>query len=148
METIVIRYKQLDKAYGRLDYMVETYKRLLEKYNNLNISLACENELIVHKEALIKRFEFCFELTWKYYKLLLKEIHGKEVASSRVVFRECYNVSLFDLVETELLTTLLDVRNSTVHVYDEEMSDEIALKILELYAKLRQIITKSSQFSK
>lgn len=138
MEELGIRHKQLLQAYKRLSYMVKTFKELSQ---NKNLAFPDqENEYIVHRDALIKRFEFCYDLTWKFFKLLLKLNYSIDVTSPRKVFQECYQQGIITLQQIEYLLAIIEIRNQTTHVYDEEMAQVMSSQIVESYSFLRSII--------
>lgn len=137
------RFVQLQKAYERLCYMAETYVQLQKaaEQNGLQ-SLNQENELVTHRDALIKRFEFCYDLTWKYLKTILRDQNGIEVASPRKVFQECYAQQLLTESELTMLLGMTDIRNETTHTYDEAMADRVGMHIVEFYQLLLRLIAK------
>ena len=145
MEELIQRYQQLQKAYKRLNYMVRTYKKL-NLQHNIKAYTEEENELIVHREALIKRFEICYDLTWKFFKQFLREKHSIEVASPRKVFQACFDQSLITERDVSLLIELIDSRNQTVHVYSEDMAQAIAQQIIENYDFLDGLIQKIATY--
>ena len=147
MEGLSARYTQLLRAYSRLDYMTKTFIQLSEQVKKSAISTGVENEFIVHRDALIQRFEFCYDLTWKFFKLVLKEKHSIDVTSPRKVFQECYQQGILTRDETALLTEMIDARNETSHVYDEAVADAISLKIVDYYGILAVIVEKIKPLS-
>lgn len=140
MEELAGRYQQLLQAYKRLDYMTKKYVQLSK--STTKSSQDEEDELITHRDAVIKRFEFCYELTWKFFKLLLNKNFSIDVASPRKVFQECYQQAVFTREETELLLEMIDARNETTHVYDESVAEDISKKVVDYYAFLAQIVKK------
>jgi len=140
MEELKLRYQQLVRAYKRLAYMRNTFVSLSQDSACQKVSDEAENELIVHRDALIKRFEFCYDLTWKYLKLLLKKKHSIDVASPRSVFQECYRQSLLTREQSEAMIDMIDARNQTAHVYDEQMADIVSQSIVVYYEFLSQMI--------
>lgn len=74
MDELEKRYRQLLDGYQRLFYMVTTFKKLSE---NKHKYIEQENELITHRDALIQRFEFCYDLTWKFLNKVLDAIVKK-----------------------------------------------------------------------
>jgi nucleotidyltransferase substrate binding protein (TIGR01987 family) len=101
-----------------------------------------EDDLITHRDALIKRFEFCYDLTWKFCKLILKEKYSIDVTSPRKVFQECYQQGIFNEEETKKLLEMIEARNETSHIYDESKADAISQKIVVYYDFLIGIIKK------
>lgn len=92
--------------------------------------LAAKNEITeVERDALIKRFEFSFELLWKCAKAYLYEIEGIDAASPKKVIRASREAGLLDEEETRQALLMVDDRNLTTHTYDEEFADDLAHRI-------------------
>ncbi len=62
MDTLTLRYQQLIKAYKALE-------RMLNEMQQLSIT-SSKIQQEAYRDASIKRFEFCYELTWKYLGLV------------------------------------------------------------------------------
>lgn len=142
MEELAIRYQQILQAYKRLDYMTKKFLQLLQESSLHKLQTNEENELITHRDALIKRFEFCFDITWKFFKLFLKNNYSIDANSPRKVFQEGYQQNLFTREETAQLLEMIDARNETTHVYDEERATTISKKIIVYYDLLATIVMR------
>lgn len=86
-----------------------------------------ENEFAI--EATIQRFEFSFELFWKTLKILLQEHVGVEVRGPKPVLIESYAQEWIN--DEKKWIDLLDARNLTSHVYNEQRAQEIYEMIIE-----------------
>lgn len=142
MEEINLRYKQLLQAYSRLAYITTKFTQLANKENQETLLTNEENELFVYRDAVIQRFEFCYDLTWKFFKLILKEKFSIEATSPRKVFQECYQQNILTHQETESLLEMIDARNQATHVYDEAAADAISKKIVLYYIILADLVKK------
>lgn len=92
--------------------------------------LAARQEITeVERDALIKRFEFSFELLWKCAKSYLYEEEGIDAASPKKVIRASREVGLLDEEETRQALLMVDDRNLTTHTTDEEFADDLARRI-------------------
>ncbi len=79
-----------------------------------------ENEFI--RDAVIRRFEFCFELAWKMLRAkLLRD--GIDAASPRQVIREAVSSHLLD--DGNRWSEMLLMRNRTSHTYDSALAMEV-----------------------
>ena len=85
----------------------------------------------LRRDGLIQRFEFTFELAWKSLKEYLEEQGLADLTTPRQVLREAYAAELIDGEEAWL--SMLDARNRTSHIYDEEVSRQIAARICAEY---------------
>lgn len=91
----------------------------------------------LERDGLIQRFEFCFEILWKCAKDYLREVEGIDAASPKNVIRMSRNVGLLTDEETEQALAMVNDRNSTSHMYDENMAVLLADHIKE-YETLMQ----------
>lgn len=88
-----------------------------------------DDELLL--DGLIQRFEFTTELAWKACKEQLIEMGCVEVNGPRNVMREALS---YGLIEDELTWRyILEDRNATSHVYDNDVAREISDKIIHQY---------------
>ena len=80
------------------------------------------------RDATIQRFEFSFELFWKTCKKILAH-EGSPSTSPRDTMAKAFQ---FHLIDDEIaFLQMLEDRNKTTHIYNEEMSDKIYENILE-----------------
>ncbi len=95
-------------------------------------------------DGVIQRFEFCFELAWKLLKSLLHH-QGIESASPRVCIKEALRAGI--LSEGDAWIGMLEARNRTSHLYDQEDARAIYEKIKREYvALLIALEERASQF--
>ncbi|MDI9217026.1 nucleotidyltransferase substrate binding protein [Clostridium tertium] len=106
----------LKKAYSRL-------KEVSDLYDG-------ENDII--RDSLIQRFEFTYELTHKTLKEFMKYL-GVTLENSfpRTIFKKAYVNNLIS--DDKVWINLLEDRDSTSHIYNENMSNEIADRIVNKY---------------
>lgn len=96
------------------------------------------------RDSAIKRFEICFDMTWKTLKAYLEEKHNVQCFSPQTCFREAYNKELIKEYD-DFWLKLAELRNKAVHTYRLEVAEEVyaqlpqALKHFEqLYESLHQ----------
>ncbi len=93
----------------------------LERFSEvMEISIE-ENDIAL--DAAIQRFEFSFELFWKTLKVLLLDVGGIRVNSPKQVLSEAFSQGWINGEQKWL--DLLDARNMTSHVYNEQKAEEI-----------------------
>ena len=93
------------------------------------------------RDAVIQRFEFTFELTWKTLKLYL-ERQGLETGGPRQTFRKAFVEGLVPTAEEgDVWMRMLEDRNLTVHTYDESLAEQIYQRIVSDYAPILQSLT-------
>ena len=99
------------------------------------------------KDSLVKRFEFTYEMAWKLMMSYEKENGITQILGSKDVVRHAFSMSL--IANGEAWMDMIDARNKTSHLYDEEMANDVIDDILytyypllyELQEKMKQICT-------
>ena len=79
-----------------------------------------------YRSAMIKHFEVCFELCWKFMQRWLKyeELAAFEASySKKDIFRLAHRKGLIS--DAMLWFEYLDIRNRTAHTYDEKTAEEV-----------------------
>ncbi|MFH1096399.1 MAG: nucleotidyltransferase substrate binding protein [Candidatus Desantisbacteria bacterium] len=100
--------------------------------------LSAEDEL--EKDGVIQRYEFTFELLWKALKIFL-EYQGIEVKTPRESLKEGFRINLLD--EDEIYLDMLEDRNITSHVYDQETAEDIFERIKTDYLQaMEKVLNK------
>jgi nucleotidyltransferase substrate binding protein (TIGR01987 family) len=116
MRSIDFKYMNLKRAYDRL----------------LEVSNLYDGKDDIVRDSLIQRFEFTYELTHKTLKEFMKYL-GVTLENSfpRTIFKKAY---VNNIISDELVwISLLEDRNSTSHIYNEKLADEIADRIVNKY---------------
>ncbi len=113
------------------------YKQRFQNYENafnmLKDSLQIDNPSIVEKAGIIQFCELTFEIGWKLLKDYC-EFEGYTVNSPREAIKTAYTASIINDAETWIKA--LNTRNITVHVYDEEIANEVYNKIKTEYFEM------------
>lgn len=78
-------------------------------------------------DGTIQRFEFTFELAWKLLKNILA-FQGIEAATPRAAIKEAFKAGL--LKDGQGWIDMLEDRNQTSHLYDENKAKIIFQKII------------------
>ena len=79
-------------------------------------------------DSLIKRFEFTFEMAWKLMMSFEKENGIIGILGSKDVVRHA--VALGIVENGEVWMDMIDARNQTSHVYDEETASDVSDSII------------------
>lgn len=118
MKNIDFKFMNLQKAYIKLKEVANLYDG--------------KDEII--RDSLIQRFEFAYELTHKTLKEFLK-YSGVTLENSfpRTIYKKAYVNNLIS--DDKVWINLLEDRNSTLHIYNEKLADEIATRIVDKYVK-------------
>ena len=86
------------------------------------------------RDGTIQRFEFCAELAWKATQDYLEEQGYLDVHSPKAVMRKAYLEGL--VTDEQGWLSLLDARNKTSHLYDDEVADQVYQQIQSVYLPL------------
>lgn len=125
MKSVEFKYMNLKKAYTKLIEVSKFYDG--------------KNEII--RDSLIQRFEFTYELTHKTLKEAMSYL-GVTLENSfpRTIYKKAYVNNLIS--DDKVWIKLLEDRNATSHIYNENLADEIADRIVELYVEaIGELIT-------
>ncbi|AJQ27942.1 nucleotidyltransferase substrate binding protein [Pelosinus fermentans] len=107
----------------------ENYKNALNRLNDGIMKFDQTNDLL--RDGLIQRFEFTFELAWKALKAIFEEEGLTGLNSPKTVLREAFSAGLIE--KDELWLAMLSDRNTTAHIYNEQLAIEICNKIIKEY---------------
>ncbi|MEO6693964.1 MAG: nucleotidyltransferase substrate binding protein [Ignavibacteria bacterium] len=113
------------------------YKKALSK-----LSEVAENKNFIYlstlsnleKEGLIQRFEYTFELAWKTLQNLLRLKGYTEIAGPNSVIEQAFADGY--ITNGENWRKMKKSRELTSHTYNEEIADEIAGSIIDIYHDL------------
>ena len=99
------------------------------------------------RDAVIQRFEFCYELSWKMLKFKLEQ-EGISALTPRQVLRESLQAALLD--DGNAGSEIQRYRNLTGHIHDERLADEVYAFIgnqalARFQALAREVVTWQSQ---
>ena len=111
-----------------MNLILEDFQKAIKK---LEIVLKMKKNEIT-RDSAIKRFELCFDLSWKSIKTYAKK-EGVECQSPRSCFKSAFQLGVIKYNKDWL--QMVDDRNTSVHLYKEEFAEEIYLH-LESYLKL------------
>ena len=90
----------------------------------------------VVRDASIQRFEFCIELAWK----TARKAMGTQATAPKQVVREMLQNGLVDA--TEPWFEALDMRNLSVHTYNEEVAQEVYRFAKEFVPEFRVLLSR------
>lgn len=85
------------------------------------------------RDAVIQRFEFTMDLSWKFIQRFLKEagIADSEIRTKRDLFREGARLGLIEAPEKWF--AYYEARNETSHTYNPEIAARVYREALEFY---------------
>lgn len=116
MKSLDFKFMNLKRAYSKLSEVAKRYDGVDD----------------ILRDSLIQRFEFTYELC---HKTLLEFMKYEGIAMTdsfpRTVFKKAY---ANDFISDDILwIQLMEDRNSTSHIYNENIADEVAGRIKDVY---------------
>lgn len=99
----------------------------------------------INRDATIKRFEFCFELSWKLMQAILQE-NGIEAYGPKGSIREAAKLGLIDNPKTWL--EFLKARNLTSHTYEEDTAKKVYTKAKVFFKITESLLKETEKFLK
>lgn len=116
---------------------------LQDKLENFSKALNRLKEALKEKESplsidgTIQRFEFTFEMAWKVLKKFLY-YDGIDTKSVRECIKKAYQTDYID--NEEVWLSILEDRNLTSHIYNENQAKTIYDRIISKYIKEFEIL--------
>lgn len=122
----VVLMNKLQEKYGKLTQALTRLKEAVADYEDTKLDSV--------RDGVIQRFEFCTELTWKTLREYLLDQGYSEINSPKSVMRQAYADGLIN--DEQSWIGLLNDRNLTSHLYDEETAVEIYNRISGIYVNM------------
>lgn len=124
---------KLKNKKAQLNQMLITLDRGINLYEKKCITFDAENpdavdELAAFRDSVIQRFEYCTDGFWKIIKIYLEQIEGitLETTGPKPIARTAALHHVISEEESAALIQMIEERNKTSHIYQEEIADEIA----------------------
>ena len=124
----------MEKQVPRWIERLATFQKAMVKLSDV-VSLYQQHPLNEYeRDSLIKRFEFTYEMAWKLMMSYEKENGVTSILGSKDVVRYAYNMTLIENGEARM--DMIDTRNQTSHLYDEQMAADVTDEIIHNYYPL------------
>ena len=110
---------------------LDAYRKCLDVLLSADRHMAGASD--IYRTGVVGQFNLAFELAWKAVKEAL-EFHGIALSmpgSPREVLKEGYAAGLVD--DADIWLDMLQKRNRSVHIYDEEEVDRLVALIFDRY---------------
>lgn len=133
MEELRLKYEKLLDGLSRLSEAVEDAEKIQDRE-------AEERAWRSLRDSMIKRFEFSIELFWKYVKKYLESV-GFLTKTPKEAIRQACQADLIEVDDAETFLNMLDDRNRTSHLYQEDLADRIGSRI-PMYFRLMEKYSK------
>ena len=117
----------------------ETFMKALRRYEEA----ATPQLNRLEEEGLIQRFEYTFELAWKYLQDILFERGYADVRGPRPVIERAFQDGIISNGATWL--EMLKARNQTTHLYDEATFQSIITNVRSRFLVTLQELADAKQ---
>ena len=118
----------------KLENKYENFGNAVNRLNEANVAYKRNSDNDIYQDALIKRFEFTFELAWKTLReFMLDQGYSLEILSPKGVISFAWREGIIS--NEELWLDMLQSRNMSAHDYGRELSADIADKISNRYCR-------------
>lgn len=114
-------------------------KQFAQALGRLKEALSLPQSDIV-RDSAIQRFEFTLDLAWKAVKTYLEDKKGVICASPKECFREAYRQGLVQY--DDVWIQLIDLRNETVHTYNEETAERIYSQLSGAVKRFEELLSR------
>lgn len=113
-----------------------TFQRALSRLEEV-VKLQEERQLSpLEKDGMVQRFEYTQELAWKVLKNYIEYQGGDKMTGSRDTIRQAFALGI--IANTDPWFDMLESRNETSHVYDEDTESDVLDKIVMTYLPILQ----------
>lgn len=109
----------------------QRFSNFVKVFEHLKNALEIQNADIYQKAGAIQFFEMCFELAWNTLKDFLEDEGFKEIKSPRAAIKKAFEIGL--IKNGHIWLKLLEDRNLTSHIYDDEIVEIIERSIRNEY---------------
>ncbi|HEX4069419.1 MAG TPA: HI0074 family nucleotidyltransferase substrate-binding subunit [Candidatus Babeliales bacterium] len=138
MESLNVKYDAIVILLRAFEIAINLYH---EAKDDFKVDVAVKEAF---RDSAIKRFELSYELFWKYLREYIGISQGVFGDSPRKVFDLCFQYSISNADETQLLFNMIKSRNLTTHTYDVNLANEMADKIVEYYEMMHVFVARTS----
>lgn len=110
---------------------LDNFVNCLNVLKNADFEFANNND--IYRTGIIGQFNLTFELAWKALKevLVIHGAEGSETGSPREILQIGYKYGFVD--DPAVWLAMLKKRNTSVHIYSEDETDEMLLLIRDSF---------------
>lgn len=128
---------------SKFDTKLSNFQNALKRLREAAAVLTENNGSDVIRDGVIQRFEFTYELAWKTIKEYLENVGIVDKNSPKAVIKEAYAQKLITNEQNWLI--MINDRNLTSHIYNEEIAREVAERITGCYIIEFEALIKNLQ---
>ncbi|MGL4943294.1 MAG: HI0074 family nucleotidyltransferase substrate-binding subunit [Thermoguttaceae bacterium] len=121
----------------KLQEKVKDYVSAVERLGESLVEYNATKSTTV-RDGAIQRFEFSTELAWKTAREYLTDQGLERLNSPKAIMKQAFSYGLVD--DSDNWIDILDDRNMTSHIYDEELVNEVFSRIVAThYSELKKL---------
>ena len=125
---------------------IQRFKNFDKAIFHLENALQIINPDITQKAGIIQFFEISFELAWNMIKDYLEEQGFTDIKSPRTALKKAFEIGVIENGHDWM--DLLQDRNLTSHIYDEQKATEMELLIKHKYFPILKALQNSFKLKK
>jgi len=125
-------------------FMIENDMRWIQRFNSFSNAMAWLTEAVelkqqrplshIELQGFIKSFEFTHELAWKVIKDFANYQGQEQIMGSRDATRYAFKAEL--IIDGETWMEMIISRNKAVHVYDENIANQVVSDVVNRFYPL------------
>ena len=98
------------------------------------------------RDAVIQRFEYTIDLSWKMMQRVLKQaaVRDGDIRTKRDLFRESARLGLID--DPVVWFGFLESRNETSHTYKREVAERVHAQAFQFVVQARSFVERLEPF--
>ncbi|MGX6960317.1 MAG: HI0074 family nucleotidyltransferase substrate-binding subunit [Rickettsia endosymbiont of Pentastiridius leporinus] len=120
---------------SKINIKLENFRKAFIKLEAIYSKPTTEDRAYI--DATIQRFEFTFELAWKFLKEYFAE-KGIVINYPKEVLKEAFTAGVIS--DEDLWLYMFADRNMTSHTYDEKLADEIYKRIKTYVPAIKELL--------
>lgn len=96
-----------------------------------------EIEYWMNRDSIIQRFEYSFELSWKYMRFILEKYDWEiETRTVKQVLKSSFKAWYID--NLAFWFKMSDYRNKTSHEYEEDIAEDLYIEIPKFFEEMQR----------
>ena len=111
----------------------DNFLKILEHLENFAVIKNKNTQTVAEEFAIIKAFELTFESAWNLMKDFLNSKGIVDIIGSKDTIRSAFKNGIIE--DGQIWFDMIDSRNNTAHVYDQESAEKISSIILSKYVE-------------
>lgn len=128
----------------RINELLSDYTNAMTRLKEALLEDPKSGALVI--DGTIQRFEFTFELSWKLMRAVLL-FNAVQVDAPRGIIKEAFRLNIINNGDGWI--NMLEDRNQTSHIYDQQQAMEIYIRIKDNHFNLlNELITEIKKFIK